>query len=363
MISNGSMSSSRSGTLDTSMSRPDLAAGGHLRRGRRQPGGAQVLERGQRAAVQQLQARLHDALLLERVADLHRRALGVVLGVQLGRGQHRRAADAVAARARAHEHQQVAHARGGRAGQPVVVGDAQAHGVDQAVGLVRALEVDLAADGGHADGVAVVADARDRAVQQVQRARRLQLAEAQRVQDGDRPRADREHVAQDAADARGRALERLDRGRVVVRLDLERDGHAVAHVHGAGVLARAHQQVRPLDRQPAQQLLRVLVGAVLGPHQAEHGQLEPVGVAPHLLADELVLGVGQAELAVRRGGAHAATVAAWRASDSNSSPPSAEPVSSSTACSGWGIRPMTLPASLVTPAMSRSEPLGLCPSA
>ena len=248
----------------------------------------------------------------------------------------------------------------GRAGQPVVVGDAQAHGVDQAVGLVGALEVDLAADGGHADGVAVVADAGHRAVQQVERARRLQLAEAQRVQDRDRPRADREHVAQDAADARGRALERLDRGRVVVRLDLERDRHAVAHVHRARVLARAHQQVRALDRQAAQQLLGVLVGAVLGPHQAEHGQLEPVGVAPHLLADELVLGVGEAELAVRRG-AHAATV--WRASDSNNRPPSADPVRSSTACSGWGIRPMTLPASLVTPAMSRSEPLGLCPSA
>ena len=41
------------------------------------------------------------------------------------------------------------------------------------------------------------------------------------------------------------------------------------------------------------------------------------------------------------------------------SPSVPEPVRSSTACSGCGIRPTTLPRSLVTPAMSRSEPLGL----
>ena len=35
------------------------------------------------------------------------------------------------------------------------------------------------------------------------------------------------------------------------------------------------------------------------------------------------------------------------------------PQSDSTACSGCGIRPTTLPASLVMPAMSRREPLGL----
>ena len=43
--------------------------------------------------------------------------------------------------------------------------------------------------------------------------------------------------------------------------------------------------------------------------------------------------------------------------------PSVPPASSgSTACSGWGIRPTTLRAKLVTPAMSRTEPLGLCPA-
>ena len=48
--------------------------------------------------------------------------------------------------------------------------------------------------------------------------------------------ADREDVAQDAADAGGRALERLDGAGMVVRLDLERARQAVAHVDGAGVI-------------------------------------------------------------------------------------------------------------------------------
>jgi hypothetical protein len=42
-------------------------------------------------------------------------------------------------------------------------------------------------------------------------------AEAQRVQQKFRPRAHRENVANDSADAGRRALERLDRARVIVR--------------------------------------------------------------------------------------------------------------------------------------------------
>ena len=49
------------------------------------------------------------------------------------------------------------------------------------------------------------------------------------------------------------------------------------------------------------------------------------------------------------------------AADSNSLSPSAEPVSGSTACSGCGISPTTLPAALLTPAMSRAEPLKFVP--
>ena len=49
--------------------------------------------------------------------------------------------------------------------------------------------------------------------------------------------------------------------------------------------------------------------------------------------------------------------AAASTSAASRSPPSAEPRSGSTACSGWGISPMTLPASLTIPATCPSEPL------
>ena len=69
----------------------------------------------------------------------------------------------------------------------------------------------------------------------------VERPEAQRVQHGDGPRAHGENVAQNAADAGGRALERLDEARVIVRFDLERDGVAVADIDDAGVLAGALQ--------------------------------------------------------------------------------------------------------------------------
>ena len=219
---------------------PDLALGGHLGRRGGEAGGAEVLERDEQVAVEQLQRALEQLLLLERVADLDRRALGGVELAELGRGEHRRAADAVAARARAEQQHDVADARGRRLHQAVLVDQPEAHRVDEAVLLVGVLEVDLAPHGGDADRVAVVADAGDRLLEQVARARGvLDLAEAQRVEDRDRPRADREDVAQDPADAGGGALERLDRARVVVRLDLERAREPAAERHRAGVLARA----------------------------------------------------------------------------------------------------------------------------
>ena len=188
-----------------------------------------------------------------------------------------------------------------RADHLVGAGEADAHRVDEAVLLVGSLEVDLAADRRDPDRVAVVADPGDHVVEQVTRALGVELAEPQRVEHRDRPRAEREDVAQDPADPRCGALERLDRARVVVRLDLERDRPAVADRDRPGVLARAHQDALALGRQSAQQLARVLVGAVLGPQEAEHRQLDVVRLAPELLDDQLELGVGEPELAVLGG--------------------------------------------------------------
>ena len=293
------MPGSRSGTLRHVDVEADLALARHLRRRGGQAGGAEVLERDQQLAVEQLQRALEQLLLLERVADLDRRAASR----RRPRPARRRRAPTRRRSRRGRSRRRRAPARCRRPAAAERISrsrrrEAQAHRVDQAVLLVGALEVDLPADGRDADRVAVVADARDHALEQVARALGVELAEAQRVEHRDRPGADGEDVAQDPADPGGGALEGLHGAGVVVGLDLEGDRQAVADVHRAGVLPRAHDHARALGRQPAQHLLGVLVGAVLGPHQREHRQLDLVGLAVELLADQLVLGVGEAELAV-----------------------------------------------------------------
>src|SRR6185312_499189 len=153
--------------------------------------------------------------------------------------------------------------------------------------------------------VAVVGDAGDDTVADGPVLRAGQRAEAQRIHDGHRARAHGEDVAQDAAHPGRRALKRLNVAGVVVGFDLEDAGPAVAHPHHAGVLAFG-QPMLPQCR----------------------------GVHWHTAP----------------------------ANEAKTFSPSPEPSRARRARSGWGIRPTTLRPSLQTPAMSRSEPLGLSPA-
>src|SRR5437763_938924 len=78
--------------------------------------------------------------------------------------------------------------------------------------------------------------------------RMVGVAEAQRVQHRNRPRTHRKDVAQDAADPGRRALVGLDERGMIVALDLEDDGVAVADVDDAGVLARTTDDARSSRR-------------------------------------------------------------------------------------------------------------------
>ena len=239
--------------------------------------------------------RLDQLLAGERVADLDGRPLlGAALGQVLA-GQHAGAADAVAAGRRAVEDDRVAGPSRARARETVDRQQPDAHRVDEAVVLVGRVEDGLAADGRDAARVAVVADALDGALEAV-----VGRPEAQPVEERDRARAHGEDVAEDAADARRRALERLDRGRMVVALHLEGHGLAVAQVDDAGVLPGPLEHARAGRRQAPEQRRGVLVRAVLGPEQREDGELEVVRLAPDQLADPVQLAVRQAERAMKR---------------------------------------------------------------
>ena len=223
------------------------------------------------------------------------------------------------------------------------------------------MEIDLAADGGHAEGIAVIADAGDDARNQVAGLGVVRRAETQRIQRGDGARAHGEDVAQYAADAGSRALERLDEGGVVVALHLEDHGLAVADIDDASILARPLDDALTSRREGAQPFLRALVGTVLVPHRREDAKLGEGRFSPDQGEDLVVFFRLEAMFGDQFGGNlygignHAAASSRL----SNSGRPSVPPSSGSIRSSGWGIMPSTLPASLRMPAILLSEPLGL----
>ena len=193
--------------------------------------------------------------------------------VELGRGEQAGAVDAVAPGLAADVEHRVAEPGGLGEEEPLLAHQAQVEGVHHDVAAVALVEAGLAPDGGDAHRVAVAADPLDHAVQQVAVLGVLQRAEAQRIERGDRPRAHREDVAQDAAHAGRRALPGLDERGVIVALDLEDHGEAVADRDAARVLAGALEHVLGPRGKPPQVLLARLVGAVLGPHHGEDPEL------------------------------------------------------------------------------------------
>ena len=75
---------------------------------------------------------------------------------------------------------------------------------------------------------------------------------------------------------------------MIVRLDLEGAGPAVADVDDAGVLARPLHHAAAVRRQALQVHARRFVGAVLAPHHAEDAQLGEGRLAAQRLQDALV---------------------------------------------------------------------------
>jgi hypothetical protein len=108
---------------------------------------------------------------------------------------------------------------------------------------------------------------------------RRDLAEAQRIEDRDGARAHSENIAQDAADASGRSLERLNVTRMIVGFDFEGRDKAVADVHDTGVFTRALHDKLAACGQALQVNFARFVGAMFAPHHAEDAQFGDVRVA------------------------------------------------------------------------------------
>jgi hypothetical protein len=264
-----------------------ITLGAHLDSGAGEAGRPHVLDGDDRAGLHQLEAGFQQAFLGKRVANLNGGALFLYGFVELCRG-HGGAADAVAAGLGAEIDHRQADALGFRQEDRVGPGDTGSKGVDQAVAVVARIELDLAADGGHAEGIAVAADTGDDARDQVPGLGMIRRAEAQRVHGRDRPGAHGEDIAQDAADAGGSPLVGLDVGGVVVALHLEDDAIAIADIDHAGVLAGTLDHARAGGRQGSEPLLRGFVGAVLVPHGREDAELGEGRFTPDEIENALV---------------------------------------------------------------------------
>jgi len=135
------------------------------------------------------------------------------------------------------------------------------------------MEAHFAPHGGHAETVAIAADARDDAGDELLGFRVAGFAEAERVHRGDGARAHGEDVAQDASHAGGGPLVGLNIRGVVVAFHLEDDGLAVADIHDARVFAGAADHLRALGGQGAQPFLGGFIRAMLVPHGGENAKL------------------------------------------------------------------------------------------
>ncbi len=218
-------------------------------------------------------------------------------------GGHGCAVNAVAAGFRSDVNHRIADAGGAAVENFVVAEDAQREDVDQRIAVIAGLEDAFAADGGHAEAIAVMRDAADYAFEDsavtISPGRIVERAETDGVEDGDGARAHGEDVAQDAADAGGRALEGLDETGVVVGFDLEGDGVAYAFrvltdVDDAGVFAGADQHARALGGQLLQMQAGAFVGAVLAPHDREDADFGWIRLAAEDGADFGELRIGEA---------------------------------------------------------------------
>jgi hypothetical protein len=295
------MPSSRWGTADDVDVHAHLAVGRGLAGRAREPGTAEVLDADHEAGVEQLQAGLDEPLLLERVADLHRGAL-VRRCRRRSRPRPARDTPPMPSRPGGGARGAPPGCRRPRLGQHQALDrhEAEAQHVDQRVALVALVEHGLAADGGHADGVAVARDARHDALGDPPAPGVVERPEPQRVHQGDRPGAHGEDVAQDAARAGRRTLVGLDVGGVVVALDADGRRDAVTDVHDARRSRPGPTSTPRLGRESLQVDARRLVRAVLGPHHRVHRQLEVVRAPSEDRHDVVELVVGQPEGPVDR---------------------------------------------------------------
>ena len=136
----------------------EIALGAHFDGRAGEARGPHVLNGDDGARCHQFEAGFEQAFFGEGIAHLNGRALLFGVVVEFGR-RHGGAVNAVAAGLGAEIDDGQADALGLGIENLVGIGEADGHGIDQDVAVVAGMEIDLAADRRHAEGIAIAADA------------------------------------------------------------------------------------------------------------------------------------------------------------------------------------------------------------
>ena len=262
---------------------------GHLADDARKASASKVLHAVEQPALRRLDARVDQRLLEDRVPELDGPRFPLPHGpICQVDACVRHTMDPVAARLASAQDEDIAHGGGPVAHELRFLREADARDVHDDVAEVSLVEHDAAGDGGNADAVPIIPDPRDDAAEQVLRMPRafrqafrrgVEGSEVERVGEGDRLGAHREHVPEDPADPRVRASVRLDRGRMVVALDPQGVRVVVIEFHHAGIAAVNHIGSLHRENEFLQEDLRGLVATVFRPRLAKALQLN-VGRLP-----------------------------------------------------------------------------------
>ena len=150
------------------------------------------------------------------------------------------------------------------------------------------MEANFAAHSRNAKAVSVAANAFDHAVNQLAGFLVVFFTKAERVHRRDRAGTHGKYVAQDAANACGRALIGFDVRGVVVAFHFENHGLTVADINNACVFAGATDNLRASRRQLAKVDLGRFVRTVFVPHRRENTKFGEGGFASDNFEDAVV---------------------------------------------------------------------------
>src|ERR1700674_1012131 len=272
---------------------PGTAPRAHLAGRAGQPGSAHVLYSHDRARLHRFEAGFKQQFLEKWVSDLNIGPLRFRSFAEL-LARHSRSVDTVAPRLGADINYRIPLACRAPIKNLVAADQPESERVHQSIAGVARLELHLTSKVGNAETVAVRSDARDHSLHNRVTLVNLSLCSAgalvrvlgslnrpkpQRVHHRHRPRAHGKNVAQNSADASGRSLKWFDKRRMIVRLDFERAGPAVANVNDTGIFPRPLHDQLAARGQTLQVNARRLIRAVLAPHHAEDAEFRPRGLA------------------------------------------------------------------------------------